>query len=73
MKTRKYVCAECGKAVTMNGAGLKTAHCPSHPSRNVTVPRDLSGGKEVDRNNRKASIVVTRPTQVKVIYENRDK
>jgi len=71
MKTKRvYVCAECQRPVSMNGQGLKTATCPAHPFRYVSVPRDLSGGKEASRELRKAHVTVRRPTKVQVLYAN---
>ena len=73
MKTkRQYVCAECGKPVIMSGTGLKTSHCPSHPSRTVSVTRDLSGGKESERSNRQVMVSTRRATKVRVILTKGD-
>lgn len=68
VKKRQYVCDECNRPVIFSGTGLKTTHCPAHPTRFVSVPRDTSGGKEAERNRRKDSVVVSRPTKVRVVY-----
>lgn len=65
---RKYVCAECGGPVSREGTGLGTWHCPRHPSRMVTVIKDLSAGKEgSSRMLIKEPVQVQRHTKVRVI------
>lgn len=57
---RRYICDECGAPVSRNGTGLGTWTCKAHPFRTVTVPKDLSGGKEGS-----AALLREEPVQVR--------
>jgi len=62
-----YKCSQCGRSLTANHDGqgnLGTWTCPVHGARFVTVIRDLSGGKEANRNLRKSAMTVKRHTKV---------
>jgi hypothetical protein len=71
--SKQYVCFVCEQPVKMAGDGLKTATCPKHPSRMVTVTRDTSGGSEQLRDKRKEPVMVKRHTQVKVVKIREEK
>ena len=49
---------------TVTGEGLGTWTCGAHPQRFVTVSRDLSGGKEANREMRRTPVTVKRHTKV---------
>jgi len=51
---------------TVTGEGLGTFTCDSHPSRQVAVTRDLSGGKEDNKVMRATPVSVKRHTRVRV-------
>lgn len=64
---RLYVCAVCNETLKGAGEGLKTFTCRKHPFRFVTTQRDLSGGQENGRDQRKSPVTVKRHTLVKVV------
>ena len=64
MKIRKYMCGSCDRPLEARGTGLKTWTCPQHPRRFISVPRDLSGGKEADKMSRNSTVTVSRHTRV---------
>lgn len=68
--SRRYVCALCGRLLNYSSetGGLGTWRCPDHPSRSLTVVRDLSGGHESGRANREVPVTVERHTKARVEF-----